>query len=216
MNGGHRERKREETRTRIFEQAMRLFSQRGYNDTPVEEITAAADVAKGTFFNYFPTKEAILEVLAERQLGVVTAAAEASENAASVRAVLNEMVHKIAERPARSQLLARSLLGTALGNNTVSNFLGRVLDKSRGHVAQIMARGQQLGEIRSDIDPLELARLFQHAIMGTQVVWALSKPSDLNAWIDKTFAMVWRGIAAEAIPVNGGVESVPASKEKSK
>ena len=54
VNGGRRERRRRETHARIFDAAMRLFSERGYANTPVEEITEAADVAKGTFFNDFP------------------------------------------------------------------------------------------------------------------------------------------------------------------
>ena len=50
-NNGRRERRRQETHARIFESAMRLFSERGFANTPVEDITEAAAVAKGTFFN---------------------------------------------------------------------------------------------------------------------------------------------------------------------
>src|SRR5436305_4860979 len=99
---GRRERRRRETHIRIFETAMRLFSERGFANTPVEEITEAADVAKGTFFNYFPSKESILQALAERQLSVLKTAEERSRTAKSVRPVLLEMVHGIADRPSRS------------------------------------------------------------------------------------------------------------------
>ena len=51
-----RERRRVETRERIYRAALRIFAQRGYLETTVEDITDAADVGKGTFFNYFPTK----------------------------------------------------------------------------------------------------------------------------------------------------------------
>jgi AcrR family transcriptional regulator len=213
VNGGRRERRRRETHARIFDAAMRLFSERGYANTPVEEITEAADVAKGTFFNYFPSKEAILEALAERQLGVVKAAEEKAREAASVHPVLLEMIHKLAERPSRSQLLLRSLMGVAMTHNTLSTFLGRVLDGGRGHVAAIMKRGQQLGELRLDLSPLELARVLQHAIFGTQMIWSLSARSDLNKWLDMTFEIFWRGVAAEAIPANGA-RAGSASKEK--
>ena len=59
-----RERKKQETRQRLLECAWQLFQEGGYDDTTVEDITEAADVAKGTFFNYFPTKEALLDELA--------------------------------------------------------------------------------------------------------------------------------------------------------
>jgi len=194
---GRRERRRRETHTRIFEAAMRLFAERGYANTPVEEITEAADVAKGTFFNYFPSKEAILQALAERQLGVVKAAEERARDAASVRPVLLEMIHGLAERPSRSQLLLRSLIGVAMTNNTLSNFLGRVLEGGRGHIATIMQRGQELGELRTDVTPAELARVLQHGIFGTHMIWALSSPKDLGKWLDLTFEILWRGMAAE-------------------
>ena len=176
---------------------MRLFAQRGYANTPVEEITEAADVAKGTFFNYFPTKEAILEALAERQLGVVKAAEERARDASSVRPVLLEMIHGLAERPARSQLLLRSLMGVAMTNNALSNFLSRVLEGGRGHVAAIMLRGQELGELRTDLLPVELARVLQHGIFGTHMIWSLSAPRDLGKWLDLTFEILWRGMAAD-------------------
>ena len=57
---GRRERKRLETRDRLFQSAMRLLSERDFNDVTVEMITEDADVGKGTFFNYFPNKEAIV------------------------------------------------------------------------------------------------------------------------------------------------------------
>src|SRR5438034_9786892 len=60
-----RERKKEETKERIFKAAFALFKQRWVDATTVEEICDKADVAKGTFFNYFPHKEAVFGYLGE-------------------------------------------------------------------------------------------------------------------------------------------------------
>ena len=59
-----RERKKQETRQRLLRAAWELFQEGGYDQTTVADITEAADVAKGTFFNYFATKEAIVEQIA--------------------------------------------------------------------------------------------------------------------------------------------------------
>jgi AcrR family transcriptional regulator len=55
-----REKKKIETRNRIFEVAGRLFKEKGFENTTVDEITREAGIGKGTFFNYYPTKEALL------------------------------------------------------------------------------------------------------------------------------------------------------------
>jgi AcrR family transcriptional regulator len=57
---GLRERKRVDTRTRIIDSACKLFLARGIDAVTVDEIAAAADVGKGTVYNYFGAKEDIV------------------------------------------------------------------------------------------------------------------------------------------------------------
>lgn len=59
---GLRERKKRQTRERIRACAIRLFLDRGYENTTVAEIAAAADVSHMTFFRYFPTKQDVVDL----------------------------------------------------------------------------------------------------------------------------------------------------------
>jgi DHA2 family multidrug resistance protein-like MFS transporter len=57
---GLRERKKAKTRATIQSHALRLFRERGYQSTTVEQIITAAEVSETTFFRYFPTKEDVV------------------------------------------------------------------------------------------------------------------------------------------------------------
>ncbi|MCG7848868.1 MAG: TetR/AcrR family transcriptional regulator [ANME-2 cluster archaeon] len=62
-----REKKKLETKNKIFEVSGRLFKEKGFENTTIDEITKEAGIAKSTFFNYFPTKEALLMYFGEQK-----------------------------------------------------------------------------------------------------------------------------------------------------
>jgi len=89
---GLRERKRQSTRQRIVDAGLRLFLEKGIEATTLDDIAAAADISRRTFFAYFPAKEDI--VLAwqdgadEAMRGAVIAAAPGREPLEAVQAAL--------------------------------------------------------------------------------------------------------------------------------
>lgn len=60
MTESLRERKREQTKVALQAAAIRLFNEKGYADTSVDDIAEAADVSRRTFFRYFGSKEGVL------------------------------------------------------------------------------------------------------------------------------------------------------------
>jgi AcrR family transcriptional regulator len=83
-----RERKKIETHDRIHQAALKLFTLKGLEATTVDQITDLADVGKGTFFNYFRSKEQILAHFMKVQLWIVGDALEQVRKGKLVRSAL--------------------------------------------------------------------------------------------------------------------------------
>ena len=142
---GRRERKAAATRLKLFRCALQLFADRGFQNVTVEDITEAADVGKGTFFNYFKGKDHVLSVLAEIQLGKVRQALDAAEaGKRSIRLVLQDFFNKVCEEPGRSPDLARALL-TAFLSSTIRDQLAQNIAEGRRMVGRIVELGQERG-----------------------------------------------------------------------
>lgn len=79
---GLRDRKKVRVRAALVEAAAALFLARGFDAVTVDEIAAAADVSRRTFFRYFPTKEAVVFARRDEQLALFRERLGASGEAA--------------------------------------------------------------------------------------------------------------------------------------
>jgi AcrR family transcriptional regulator len=70
----------EETRARIIESAIKLFSNRGYNAASVDDICAEASISKGAFYHHFESKQALFLALLDGWLQTIDNAIEASKD----------------------------------------------------------------------------------------------------------------------------------------
>jgi len=198
VESGRRERKRSATRERLFRCAMHLFAERGFFDTTVEDITRAADVGKGTFFNYFPSKDHIIGVFAEIQLSKANAAfAEASAGSENIREVLHRLFRRVAEEPSRSRALARSLLTALVGSPAVRTIVTDAMANGRELLANTFRLGQARKQVRADLDPAVMALHFQQCFFGALAVWAMQERGRIQPQIEMSFSTFWTGVAAE-------------------
>ena len=121
-----RERKRRRTRARLIEAGRRLFEERGYDQTTVADIAAAAEIGTRTFFAYFETKELLLFPESDPR---VTAALEAIRTRAA------------SETPA--QVLLRGLEDEAI-EDEASNPMAQLRLRLTADVPAVQARALRL------------------------------------------------------------------------
>src|SRR5262245_37819347 len=112
-----RARRSAELRERLFRSALELFASKGYAETTVEDITEAADVGKGTFFNYFPSKEHILMAFGEMQLSRLESVIQDTEQLElPMREAMRRLVMRMTEEPVRNPAIVRALLQANLSS----------------------------------------------------------------------------------------------------
>jgi AcrR family transcriptional regulator len=191
---GRRERRATETRMRLFRCALALITEHGLPNVKVEDITEAADVGKGTFFNYFESKDHVLGVMAEIQIGKIRDA-KSKFSHHSVQATLHQLALQLSEEPGRSPALARALISSFLGSQSVREILKRTMHEGRKSIGEMISAGQERGEIRPDLKKEKAAMQFLQSVLGTILIWSLHESPALNTWIEDSFQHYWRSIS---------------------
>jgi AcrR family transcriptional regulator len=201
---GRRERRGAETRLKLFRCALQLIAERGFSSVTVEQITEAADVGKGTFFNYFETKDHVLGVMAEIQLGKVREAISlAGQGQQTIHSVLHRLALCLAEEPGRSPDLARALISSFLASEGVRSIIGSNMREGLKMIAEVVAAGQERREIDPRLKRDKVAIQLLQTCMGTVLLWSLHGEPALEARMEDSFQHFWRSIA------NSGREQEP-------
>ncbi len=161
-----RVRKKAELQTLIMRHAVRLFRERGFDATTMEQIAAEADIAKRTLYAYFPVKEAIVSFYWKSNV---------EENAGRFPQLLSEypdtrsrlqaVFLSAADAFKADPEFARIELGfqfQLLARNPLNQMYKSGFDS---FLAGVVAAGQEQGDVRKDVPAAEMA---------SQLVWAFT------------------------------------------
>ena len=147
-------------RARIMTAAERLFSEKGYAQTTIDDISKASEYSRRTIYAYYDSKEDILHHIIEKGLRSLKADIESAvnENAGFVgtfRAVCGAMRRYRKEYPHSLDSLKRlgaDEIGQA-ASDTVKNIL-RLGTEINEILEALIVRGQKSGEVRKDLVPM--------------------------------------------------------------
>ena len=194
---GRRERRRTETRERLFRAALRVFVEKGFSETTVEDITNAADVGKGTFFNYFPSKDHILIAFGDMQLGKLREqVGEARRSKESMPQILRQLSLRMTEEPGRNPEIVRLILLAHLSIAPVRAEMCKRQIEALQLIRELIEIGQQRREIRSDRPSDDIAHTFRQLVFGTLLLWSSNPDGPLKQRIDSALDLLWKGMEA--------------------
>jgi AcrR family transcriptional regulator len=171
---GRREQAKLERRERIYEAALNLFRSQGYEGTTVDQITRHAGLAKGTFFNYFPTKDAVLRYLGSREIGRLSMWSNGNGHGRGTAiGKLKRLMAALAENLEQDRTLVSLIFRKGV---TAPDLLaGDAGGFSLQPVASLLIRQAQYnGEVNPDLDPDALAAALDALYLQQLVRWCES------------------------------------------
>jgi len=191
-----REYKKRQKRERLLNASLELFREKGYEQTKVSEITRAAGVAKGTFFNYFPTKERVLLALGEQMLGKL-----GQVNASDIfqqqmtRGKVKAMFHALAAGLDSDRELVKEMVYRGLR-------LPDLIDNSRAQLdframlVLLIEQGKRKGEIIDTTDASFVADALYTLYFQQIVTWCSRDfETSLPDQLDRTVDLIFDGIS---------------------
>jgi len=198
---GRRERKRQQTLDHLAQTAYRLFETLGYDAVTMEQIAAQADVSKGTLYNHFPVKEALL----------------AHRFHAELTATLAALRPALRKQPSFARRLTRILHASAHWSESHRAYLGPYLryrlatlqpggDDSGRHprsglldfFTSLVADGQATRHLRADLPAELLAHQLQFLYLGAMLRWLDRPGAALRTEFDAAISLFLHGAAGDA------------------
>lgn len=177
---GLREEKKEQLRRDILDAAVALFRERGYDATRVQDIIERVRVSEGTFFNYFPTKDSLLDAFAldrvERYRDLLRQTIDAVDRSVPER--IRDLLRVMAagfegDREFMAVVARRSQLffgaeGAILEQELLTYDL----------LTRLFQEGQDRHELRANLEPLQLAEVFTGIYSMTLLNWVVGWRED--------------------------------------
>lgn len=191
---GRRARKRQQTADHLAATAFELFAAHGYDNVTMEQIAATADVAKGTLYNHFPVKEALIR----------------HRFHADLAAAMPALFAELQALPSCIARLRRFLQATADYSEKFREYLGPYIRHRMsepgstpggdGHsgldqiYARLLAEGQASGEIASTLPAEQLADYLRFMHLCTLLRWQRDPATPLVREFDAMLDLFLDGV----------------------
>jgi len=164
----------ETTRQRLLDEGVAAFLQQGYHGTGLKEVLDRVSVPKGSFYNYFESKEAFAaaairhyaECFADK---MQLALADAPDPITGLHRFFESLMADFEAAGYVGGCLIANLGGELEGSDICRGALAGAFHDWRDSVADTLRQGQQIGLVRTDIEAGDLADLLTEAWEGAVI-----------------------------------------------
>jgi AcrR family transcriptional regulator len=191
---GRRERNKMRVKNRLYDAALRLFVEKGYEQTSVDEIAEEADVARRTFFNYYQRKEDLIDAWGERRRSYLEARLADGASPGSLQLSMERCMTVLADVNESERGLTRVMLSAWVK-------AGRPMDEepfAADIFTDILDEAKRGGEIPERVNTRGAGYLLRDGYLGVLYRWCRpgEQPIDLQAELLLVCNLVLHGIGA--------------------
>jgi len=187
------------TKARILDAAAAAFCELGYRRMRLEDVAARAGVSRALVYNYFHTKETLLQRVRDRALAgwraaVETQIARAGGAGEKLATMVRHTLLYARERPFLQAILSDDVRAVVLGPDLSTR---SAIDAWRDRLAEVLRAGIAAGEIRADMDVMHTAealRAMQMGIIDRMHSRDSAMPTNDIAHVDAAVALIVRGV----------------------
>jgi len=194
----------------IIEGALRVFGEKGYEETTISAISKAANISDATVYEYFSSKEDVLFSISELYT------ARENERISSIshyihspREKIRVIIQAYLEFYENNRLYTSVALLLLKGNrNFIKSEAYKPVKKSARSIVDAFNEGVEKGLFRDDLDPYIVRNMVLGFIEHLTIQWLLlNRPQNLSEQRDMIFDMVIRAIEKEKNPQSITIDS---------
>lgn len=164
--------RRTQTRQKIITAARKLFKKQGFDEVTVNQIVEKANVAKGTFYQYYETKiEVLIDLTRDDGVEKSRTALESVKAGKPVLPVLEGYIKGLCEWFEAHQNIAEAIVLSSL-TTAEKEDVSDPERYSRTFIKELMIVGQLQGVLRNDVSATELAKIVGSALVISVIGWS--------------------------------------------
>ncbi len=196
MAAGLRGAKRRQARRALFEAAIALFREQGFDATTVDEIAQRAGYSRATFFNHFKTKDGVLrfygEHLREQVEAELLLLGPETSPLERVRTMLNTMLVETERHRGAARIVHMYSIGDRSYLATPTPARMRILEL----LTALMREAQEAGQIRPDL-PMEETSLLVAGVLQMAALSLVMGDKSAESMAHVTWRLILGGVRGE-------------------
>jgi hypothetical protein len=199
-------------RSQILDAAERCFAQAGFHRTTMQDVARDAGMVPGNLYRYFPSKNAIVAGLIERDRADLAADFACLSSAPKLMDAFKILGRKhFADQPREKALIALHIWSEAALDRQISALVAEIQTEVRDGIINVCSMAKKSGQIHQDVDLDALARLILTLSDGLIRRRAIEPDFDCDCEVENTLCLIG-AVLDGTVKLSASIEKPPINR----